>query len=531
MRLSFVMAPLVLAAAPASAQQADLSQVFEQGLNRSTVMPLAQELTDGIGGRLTNSPSMRKAEAWALDKFKGWGLSNVRREGFAFGRGWFFSNAGMTMTAPRLIHMRTIPVAWTPGTKGAVKGEIIVAPMAKIRDFAAWKGKLKGKIVLISMPGTGDEPDKAPFLRFTADDIRKMDTYTQPSFDPDSIEQQAARRIFERRLDDFLASEGALGWARISTRDGGLVHGTGYNYEVGKTARLPAFEIATEDYRRLARLAKTGPVPVVEMSSDAHYDDSDVNAYNIIAEIPGSDPQAGYVMAGAHLDSWVAGDGAADNAAGSAMVMEAARILQATGVKPRRTIRFVLWAAEEQGLLGSRAYIEKYLAIRPAGPADEILLDRLRWVHRFPITTMPGYGDLKAYFNIDNGSGKLRGIYADNNVGAVPLLKSWLAPFESLGAGAVAIKTTGSTDHFYMQSIGLPAFQFIQDPLDYNSRLHHTDVDTFDHLKGDDMRQGATVLAGVLLQAANSDKELPREALPTGEALTDPFKYRDPGED
>jgi hypothetical protein len=529
--MSFAMVPFVLAAAPADAQQADMSQIMEQGLNRSQVLQTAEELADGIGGRLTNSPSMRQAETWAMGKFTGWGLKNVRRDGFVFGRGWFFTDADMTMTAPRLVHMRVIPIAWTPGTNGTIKGEVIVAPMAKPKDFDAWKGKLKGKIVLVSLPGTGSESDKPPFVRYSADEIKKMDSYDLPSFDPDSIERAAQRRLFEAKLDAFLLSEGALGWAKISARDGSLVHGTGYNYQVGKTPRLPAFEVAAEDYRRLVRLAKVGPAPVVAMSNNARFDDSDLNAYNIIAEIPGSDAKAGYVMAGAHLDSWVAGDGAADNGAGSAMIMEAARILQATGAKPKRTIRFVLWAGEEQGLLGSKAYVEKYLATRPPGTTGDELLDRAQWVHRFPITPQPGYGELKAYFNIDNGSGKLRGIYADNNAGAVPTLKGWLAPFESLGAGAVVAKTTGGTDHVYMQSVGIPAFQFIQDPLDYDSRLHHTNVDTFDHLKGADMRQGATVLAGMLIQASNSEKELPHEAIPSGEAVTDPFKVKDPAED
>ncbi|MEI9852917.1 MAG: M20/M25/M40 family metallo-hydrolase [Sphingomonas sp.] len=323
-----------------------------------------------IGGRLTNSPSMRKAESWAMDKYKGWGLSNIRRDPFVFGRGWYFTNASISMTAPRLVHMTAIPVAWTPGTNGTIKAEIVVAPMARVKDFDAWKGKLKGKIVLVSLPGTGSEPDKAPFQRYTAEDIKKMDTYDLPNYDPDSVERAATRRSFEKRLDEFLVSEGALGWAKISARDGGLVHGTGYNYRVGHSPALPAFEIAAEDYRRLARLAKVGPAPVVEMASDARFDDSDVNAYNIIAEIPGSDPKAGYVMAGAHLDSWVAADGAVDNGAGSAMIMEAARILQATGAKPKRTIRFVLWAGEEQGAARQPGLCREISGEPPGGRAQ-----------------------------------------------------------------------------------------------------------------------------------------------------------------
>jgi carboxypeptidase Q len=530
MRTNFALISLVLIVASASAQDKEIAVILDQGLNHSQVMQIAQELEDGIGGRLTNSPSMRKAEKWAMDKFTSWGLKNVRRDAFAFGRGWSFDNARMTMVAPRRIPMRVIPVAWTPPTNGVLHGEVVVAPLKSERDFEKWHGKLGAKIVLISMPGTGSEPAMPAFRRYGNEDLAKMDTYDLPDYDPENIEKRLRDIQFATKIDEFLKSEGAIAWGKISYRDGGLVHGEGYRYQVGKSPELPGFEIAAEDYRRLARIAKVGPPPVVEVMSDARYDDSDINAYNIIAEIPGTDSKAGYLMAGAHLDSWIAGDGAADNGAGSAMVMEAARILASIGVRPKRTIRFALWAAEEQGLLGSLAYVEKYLASRPApsrsgnGPAN------IGWAHRYPVTKKPGYDDLVAYFNIDNGSGKLRGIYAENNVLAVPLLREWLSPFSSLGAGTVVMKQTSGTDHVFMQDVGIPGFQFIQDPLDYGSRLHHSNLDTFDHLKADDMRQGATVLAGVLLQAAESEKILPHEPIPTEEQPTDPFKYADPAD-
>jgi hypothetical protein len=531
MRPSLTLISLALLAAPAAAQQADIGRIVDEGLNRSQVMQTAQELTDGIGGRMTNSPAMRKAEGWAIDKFTGWGLRNVHRDGYAFGRGWSFDTASMTMLTPRRIPLRIIPIAWTPGTNGLLRGEIIVAPMSKVRHFEAWRGKLRGKVVLVSLPGEGSEPVTASFRRLSKEEIDKLDTINQPKIDPEAVERSVVSRRFEKQLDEFLKAEGALGWGRISQRDGGLVHGTGYNYQIGNSPVLPGFEIAAEDYRRLARIAKVGPAPTVEMLSDARYDDSDANAYNILAEIPGTDPRAGYVLAGAHLDSWVASDGAVDNGAGSAMIMEAARILAKLGVRPKRTIRFALWTGEEQGLTGSLAYVQKYLAERPPVPADQQADDRFRWPHRFPITKKPGFDELVAYFNIDNGSGKLRGIYAENNIAAVPMLEQWLKPFDALGAGKVVMGTTGGTDHMFLQSLGLPAFQFVQDPLDYGSRLHHTSIDSFDHLKADDMRQGAVVLAGVLLQAANSDKALPREPLPSGEVVTDPFKYEDPSQE
>lgn len=529
-----VLLPWALVAGPAIAQQPDdLNRVIDEGLNHSQVMQIAQHLTDDIGGRMTNSPQMRQAETWTADQFRQWGLAHVRKDGFRFGRGWSIVSSTVRMASPRPIMLTAIPVAWTPPTNGTISAPIIVAPIKKERDFATWRGKLAGKIVLVSLPTDGSEPNEAPFQRLKGEDIEKLDAYEQPKNNPASIERLMRRVAFADKLEAFLKAEGAVAWARQSYRDGKLLHGEGYHFAVGDVAPLPGVEIAAEDYRRLARLAKSGPAPVLEINSDVRFDDSDVNAYNIIAEIPGSDPKAGYVMAGAHLDSWVAGDGAADNGAGSAMIMEAARILSTLGIKPRRTIRFALWAGEEQGLFGSMAYVDQYLATRAPGPAeDEGRLGLyLRYKTRFPITPKPGYSDLKAYFNIDNGSGKLRGLYAEGNVAAMPLLREWLTPFASMGATSIVSQPTGGTDHELMQSVGVPGYQFIQDPLDYESRVHHSGIDTFDHLKAADMRQGAVVLAGMLLQSANSAKTLPRMPLPTKPVPTDPFKYEDPADD
>ena len=419
MRHSIILLPLLCLAAPVAAQQPDdLNRVIDEGLNHSQVMQIAQHLTDDIGGRMTNSPQMRQAEAWTADQFRQWGLSNVRKQGFRFGRGWWIAASSVKMISPRPIQLTAIPIAWTPPTNGVLSAPIIVAPMKKERDFDAWRGKLAGKIVLVSLPGTGDEPNEAAFQRLKGEDIEKLDRFEQPKNDPASLERLMKRLSFTRKLEAFLKAEGAVGWARQSYRDGKLLHGEGYDFGVNDTPALPGVEIAAEDYRRLARLAKTGPAPVLEINSDVRFDDSDVNAYNILADIPGSDPKAGYVMAGAHLDSWVAGDGAADNGAGSAMIMEAARILKSLGIKPKRTIRFALWSGEEQGLFGSMAYVDEYLATRAPGPKEEEGREEMyfRYKTRFPITPKPGYADLKAYFNIDNGSGKLRGLYADTSL-------------------------------------------------------------------------------------------------------------------
>jgi hypothetical protein len=403
---------------------------------------------------MTNSPQMRQAEAWTQQQFKTWGLRNVHKEAFPFGRGWSIVSSSVRMTTPRVIQLTAIPVAWTPGTGAAITAPIVVAPMKRERDFEAWRGKLAGKIVLVTLPDDGGEPADPPFKRYTDDEIGKLDRYRQPDYDPASV----------------------------------------------------------------------------ELDSNVHYDDSDTQGYNIIAEIPGSDPQAGYVMAGAHLDSWVAADGAADNGAGSAVVMEAARILATLGVRPRRTIRFALWSGEEQGLFGSHDYVARHLATRP--PTGDAEIDEAGPYTAgrvaFPITPRPGFHDLKLYLNLDNGSGKLRGLHAEGNVAAVPVLKGWLAPYAMLGAGAVVAKPTGSTDHVGMVRLGLPAYQFIQDPLDYETTVHHSSSDTFDHLRTDDLRQAAAVMAGVLLSAANSEKVVPGNVVPGRADDSDPFRYKDP---
>ncbi len=534
--LLFASLPMLLVVGqPSLAQKSDgkqeeqTAQIIDEGLNRSEVMISAHELLDGIGARLSNSPQMRQAEAWAVQKFNGWGLKNVRKEGFEFGRGWSITSSSVKMVSPRPITLTAIPVAWTPSTNGVITSDIIVAPISKKAHFDEWRGKLAGKIVMISLPGTGNEPTRPAFRRLQGDDFSRLDEFRQPTHDPKANDRRLKRAEFAEALDAFLTSEGAVAWARRARRDGKLLHGEGYTHRVGRTPNLPGVEISAEDYRRLARLAKTGPAPTISINSNVQFHDEDTKAYNIIAEIPGSDPKAGYVMAGGHFDSWAGGDGAVDNASGSVTVMEAARILSKMKIRPKRTIRFILWAAEEQGLLGSLAYTEKHLASRPPAPASANGLARFfGWGNRFPITKKPGYNDMKAYFNMDNGSGKLRGIYAEGNAAAKPILSSWLSPFNSMGASRVVAGPTGSTDHVFMQQIGLPAYQFIQDPLDYFARLHHTNVDTLDHLRPADLRQASVVLAGILLQAANSEKTIPLRPLPTKPTATDPFKYDDP---
>ncbi len=507
-----------------------IAQILDEGLNRSEAMETASELMDGIGPRLTNSENHRRAEDWATAKFASYGLKNIHREPFEFGLGWNLKSYSAMMTVPRGLPLTVLPVAWSPATGGTITAPTIVAPMSKVENFDAWKGKLAGKIVLVSLPGETSESKDPPFERLSGEDIGKLDKYTLPRHDPEATALQTARRGFLRKLSVFLKAEGALAMVKMTYRDGKLVHGEGYDFTPGETLAIPAMDMAQEDYRRLVRLEKTGRAPQISLAIDASFDDRDLMADNVIAEIPGTDPKAGYVMAGAHFDSWIAGDGAADNGAGSVAVIEAARLIAKSGVRPKRTIRFALWSGEEQGLLGSKAYIEQHLATRPVDPALKGIDSYSAWRNAYPITPKPGYGDLKAYFNMDNGSGKFRGIYAEGNIGAASILRDWLAPFNSLGADKVVMSKTGGTDHVYLQAIGLPGYQFIQDPLDYDSRVHHSSLDTLDHMRADDMRQASVVLAGMLLQAAMSDKELPRSPLPTKPDATDPFKVQDPNQ-
>ncbi|MDB5696675.1 MAG: family metallo-hydrolase [Sphingomonas bacterium] len=528
MRRLLLATAAMLVAVPAIAQdRTAINGIIDEGTNQSQVMLTAQHLTDVIGPRLTNSPQARVAEDWTAKRFTDWGLTNVRKEGFQFGRGWSIERSSVRMTTPRTVQLTTIPIAWTPATTGALVAPVIVAPMVRERDFDKWRGQLRGKIVMVTQPGTGDEPTTPDFKRLTGEDLSKLDQFQQPRYDPAAADRRLKRADWARKLDAFLKAEGAVAFATKSYRDGKLVTGEGYQFAVGETPSMPGIEIAAEDYRRLARLAKVGPAPTLEVVHDVRFHDADTQAYNVIAEIRGTDPAAGYVMAGAHLDSWVAADGAADNAAGSAMIMEAARILAKTGARPRRTIKFALWAAEEQGLLGSLAYIERHLARRGSTSDPQLTGEKLYygWSNRWPITPLAGHRELTAYFNIDNGSGKLRGLYAERNPAVVSTFREWLAPFSSMGATTVAVQPTGGTDHVFMQQVGIPAFQFIQDPLDYFPRIHHTSVDTFDHLKADDMRQGSMVLAHVLLSAANAERTLPRPPVPQKPVTTDPFAY------
>lgn len=510
------------------AQDPAIAKIIDEGLQRSEVMKNASALFDGIGPRLTNSENQHKAQTWAIALLKSYGLSNVHEEPFYFGLGWNLDSYSAAMVTPRKLALTVIPVAWSPPTEGTLTAPVIVAPMSKDEHLAAWKGKLAGKIVLVSLPGETSESKDGLFQRYTDKDIAELDHYDHPDYDPLHKSHWMKVLPFTEKLAAFAKAEGAVAIVTKANRDGKLVSGEGYAYQPGHTLALPTVQMAQEDYRRLVRLAVTGPAPQLSVAVAARYDDHNLNASNIIAEIPGSDPRAGIIMAGAHFDSWIAGDGASDNGAGSVAVIEAVRLIQKLGIKPRRTIRIALWSGEEQGELGSLAYVSQHFASRPVDPKIAGFAAEDAWNKAFPITPKPEYASLKAYFNVDNGSGKVRGFYTEGNAGVNPLLGEWLAPFKSLGASALVASKTHGTDHEKYQAVGLPGYQFIQDPLDYETRVHHSTLDTLDHMRAEDMRQISVVWAGVLWQAATSDKELPRLPLPTQPVPTDPFKVADP---
>ena len=492
-----------------------MNRIIDEGFNHSQIEETVVYLADQIGSRLTNSPGMRKAEDWTASRLKTWGLSTVRREAVAFGRGWSIQSSQVTMVTPRALALTAIPIAWTPGTNGTITASIIVAPMETESDLERWRGKLAGKIVLISPPGSVAELTSPTFQRWTVEELRKVGEFKQETVSQSSIVSAAERPDFPPILDRFLKSEGALAWIKISREDYKAVHGEGYSYLQGQTPAIPALEMAAEDYRRLARLAAYGTVPVLSMTTDVQYYDSDASAYNTIADIPGTDPRAGYVMVGAHLDSWAAGDGAMDDGAGVAIAMEAARIISQLGIHPQRTIRFALFAGEEQWGVGSRAYVTRYIASRPIDARIDLngLQKFVGQPHSWPILRKAGYGDIKAYINLDLGSGRIRGASASGNLVGVPLLQEWLKPFAKMGVTSFGPQSGGGADGISFTNVGIPSVSFTPDLRDIIS-IHHTASDTFDHLSMEDLRYNAVIIAGLLVNAANSETSLPSMPLP-----------------
>ena len=508
--------------APGAADAADLDalgRIRDEGFHRSQVMALVAHLTDSIGPRLTGSPQMKAADDWTQAKFHEWGLANAHLEPWEFGDGWSFSRAEVRMTSPVPAVLAALPKAWTPGTTGVATGRAMFLELEKVEDLEAHKGELAGRILFLNKAPEAKDPAAPVFDRYDAaklDDLANFDV--PPDKEAESWREKARkRRELWLKLSDQLVAEGVVATVEVSSFENGVVRvmGGGGQGLPNQPLGVPALVMAVEPYDRILRLLEQGEEVELAIDIASRFHRESPTAWNSLAEIPGSDKGAEVVMAGAHLDSWHAGTGATDNAAGSAVVMEAMRILKALGVKPKRTIRAALWSGEEQGLLGSRAYVTEHFASRPA-PTDEAELALpARWQKpTWPITPKPEHAKIAAYFNLDNGGGRVHGIYAQENLGAKVLFEKFIEPVKDLGVTTVTMENTGSTDHVPFDAVGIPGFQFIQDGRDYGTRTHHSNIDTYEHLAEADMKQAAVVMASFLYQAAMLDGPFPRKPLP-----------------
>lgn len=517
----FAALPLsLLATSPLRAEEpVDLSvvgRIRDEGFRRSQVMDTVWNLTDRIGPRLTGSPALRKANDWALQQFATWGLANGHLEPFPFGRGWSLQHSSVTLVQPRVQPLLAYPKAWTPGTKGRVRGEAMALKVESAKDLDEYKGKLAGKILFVDDKVDYAEKVDADPERLSREALDDLSQYGIPA-ERDPARFRGFVERYQRRvaLAERYKAEKVLAIVDVSTRRDGILRVSsngGFGAEDPKG--VPLLTMAAEHYNTILRLLDKGEKVELELDVDSDFLDAPT-ANNTVAEIPGSDKADELVMAGAHLDSWHAGAGATDNAVGCAVVMEAMRILKAIGVQPRRTIRAVLWAGEEQGLLGSKHYVSEHFASRPptTDPEDLKLPDFLR-PDTWPITPKPEHAKLSAYFNLDNGTGKIRGIWAEENAPIAPIFKAWLEPFHDLGAATVSARHSGGTDHNSFDAIGLPGFQFIQDEIEYTPKTHHTNLDTYDHLRREDVMQASVIMASFLYNAAMREEMMPREEMP-----------------
>jgi carboxypeptidase Q len=512
--------------APAQAtEKVDLdvvTRIRAEAFHNSQVMDHLTYLTENIGPRLTNSPQMAAANAWSRGKFNEWGLSNVHDDAFpAFGRGWEFTHASVEMIGDRVLPLHALPKAWTPGTDGAVEGELVRVDIKKLADLDKYKGKLRGKVLLLGDARAYKRGTEADSHRHDATSLEGLQQFTIPA----TAAADRAKRLKEynerqelvRKTNEFFVAEGALAAISLSSWDNGIIRvAGGGSRKAGESAGVPELTMITEHFNPLVRSLEAGETVKLRIRVDARFtDEGDKPGYNTLAEIRGSGKADEVVMIGAHMDSWHTGTGAADNGAGVAVAMEAMRILKAIGVKPKRTIRVALWSGEEQGLIGSQDYVSRQFARfpEPTDPAQLALPASLR-EPTGPLQKLRDYDKLSVYFNMDNGSGRFRGIYAQENMAAMPIFEAWLKPFNDVGATTVVARNTGSTDHIAFDRVGLPGFQFIQDRLDYFSNVHHTHLDTWDHIEAEDLKQAAAVMASFAYNAAMREQMMPRKPEP-----------------
>ena len=528
-----------------------VERIREEATKRSQVMATLSYLTDVIGPRLTGSPAMLRANEWTRSKMASWGMENAHLEAWGpFGKGWTLRKFSMQVVEPQCIPLIAFPKAWSPGLDGAVTGVVVDLGSAKTdADLEKYKGKIKGAFALMSPDTFKVDAHFTPEgTRLTDPELLELANAAEasprragarpgatPRGNPADLRAQAA---FARKRVLFAAEQGVAALIDGSNNgDGGTLFVAQASVPAGPLpgaqpgaaggrrvsawdkdapAILPQFTMAKEHYNRLLRMVRQGETLKVnaELAVEFH-DDAVTN--NTVAEIPGTDLKDEVVMLGGHMDSWHSGTGATDNAAGVAVAMEAARILKALDLKPRRTIRVALWSGEEQGLYGSRAYVKEHFGFAGDGTGNAMGGGGGgEGGPRTPpkITTKPEYEKFSGYFNLDNGTGKIRGIYLQGNEAVRDVFRPWFTPFREMGAATITIRNTGGTDHQSFDGIGLPGFQFIQDVVEYDSRTHHSNQDVYDRIQEDDMKQAAAVMATFVLKTANRDEKLPRKPTP-----------------
>jgi len=480
------------------------ARIRDEGLNRSKVLETAVQLSDVYGPRLAGSPQYREAAEWAVKTLKSYGVPSAALEpwGKRKGRSWVVDRHSVEMLTPRYVRIVAYPKAWSPPTKGVVRGTPKLVTIRADSDLVRYRGQLKGAIVLNGPVPADSELFKPLGHRFTDAELDSMSRITDPG-EPRTYWEDAegyAARVERRRLLAIRLREEGVAAVLEPSRNPNAVGVSGYQaYDSDVSRAVPAFIVGRADYARIANLIERKIPVTLELSLRSRYLRADSLGYNIVGEIPGSDPTlAGeVVMVGGHFDSWPAGTGATDNAAGSAVAMEVMRILSAIGAKPRRTIRVVLWDGEEhEDYFGSMGYVKRHF-----GDPETMVL-------------RPEQARVSAYFNIDNGTGRIRGIYLQGNAAVRPIFAAMLEPLRDLGATTLTIANVGSTDHMPISSVGIPAFTFIQDPIDYETRTHHTNLDVAANLRGEDLKQAAVVAASVVYHTANRAERLPRAVLP-----------------
>ncbi len=523
---SAMLTPAVALAQGTAPASDAISKIRDEGMNRSEAMKTIRYLTDVIGPRLTNSPNQRRANQWTKQQLEKWGMQNSMVDPWGeFGRGWELKRFSATYSTPQETQpFRSYPKAWSPSTNGPITADVVYVDATDEAGLEKYKGKLKGAIVFTANERPVQDIFKPTATRNTDEELAKMEAATPQA--PQAQPAQSAQAEFNQRKNRFYFEEGAAVLVDSGFLvDGGTIRVMGAALppaapgavavpglrvaSKNAPATIPQLAAELEQYNRIVRLVKQGTAVKMTVDLEAKFYDDDLKGYNTIAEIPGSDLKDQVVMVGAHLDSWHSGTGATDNAAGSTVAMEAMRILAASGLKPRRTIRIGLWTGEEQGLLGARGYVAKNFG--QVGDGSDAATFGALGGQKHTINKKAGYEKFSAYYNLDNGTGQIRGINLQGNEALRPIFKEWLAPFKDFNATTVSINSVGGTDHLAFDAIGLPGFQFVQDQIEYFTRTWHTTQDVSDRILEEDLKRSAVIMAAFAYNTAMRDELLPRK--------------------